>query len=390
MHCLVRSAATLALSLALTTSATAQDSGPSWWSRALTAINDTTPAGLKPQSERADGWAWFGDQWNSGKTLTRKGSANLLLPAITTHPAGTYDNHYRQNDYPYGAGVGSYFIDERDNERIVFAMAFSDSHYNIEPLAGYAWIARWPILSSSLKAGIGYTAFLTARNDTLWLPVPGVLPLVSLGTDEASVYITHVVTQNVTFIFLRVAPDAFGSGTSPGARDGADLRRNLIFAGYGHVNADASGIDGASVSNGAGPVLGYRRYLSNGLALEVSAERSDHDLYLPGAGNGSFRRDAYSLAAQYHFPVARRVQLYAGIGVAYERVTQQQFDNASLGDSWGPVVQGGATVDLTSVLSLTGGIRTGFPRYPTTINGQPGGSVLVAPVTFSLALAARF
>jgi len=390
VHCLIRSAAALVVSVALTTSAAAQDTGPSWWGRALTAINDTTPAGLKPQSERASGWAWFGDQWDSGKVLAGKGTANLLLPAVTTHPAGTYDNYYRQNGYPYGAGVASYFIDDRDNERFVYAMALSDSHYNIEPVAGYVWVARWPLFGSRLKAGIGYTAFLTARNDTKWLPVPGVLPLVSIGTDEASVYVSHVVTQNVTFIFARISPAAFGGGTSPGAADGVDRRRNLLFAGYGYVNADASGIDDASVNNGAGPVLGYRRYLSDNVALEFSAERSEHDLFLPGAGSGSFRREAYSLAGQYHFPVARRVQLFAGIGVAYERVTQQQFDNASLSDSWGPVVQGGATVDLTSVLSLTGGIRTGFPRYQTTIDGQTGGSVLVAPVTFSLALAARF
>ncbi|MCE2970722.1 MAG: hypothetical protein LW847_10995 [Burkholderiales bacterium] len=386
----LRCAAALAAALALSNGAAAQESTSSWWSRALTAINDTTPAGLKPVDQRSSGWSWFTDQWESGKALIAKGQANLLLPAITTHPAGTYDNYYRQNGYPYGAGIGSYFIDDRDNERIVYAMAFSDSHYNIEPLAGYAWVARWPIFGSRLKAGIGYTAFLTARNDTLWLPVPGVLPLISIGTDEASVYVSHVVTQNVTFIFARISPEAFGSGLSPGAADGTDRRRNLLFAGYGYVNADASGVDNASVNNGAGPVLGYRRYLGDNFALEFSAERSEHDLYLPGAGSGSFRREAYSLAGQYHFPVARRVQLFAGIGVAYERVTQQQFDNASLSDSWGPVVQGGATVDLTSVLSLTGGIRTGFPRYQTTINGQAGASVLIAPVTFSLALAARF
>lgn len=390
-QCFVRSALALLASV-VPASATiaAEASGPSWWTRTLSAINDTTPAGLKPPSERAGGWDWFRDQWDSGRDLAGRGTLNLLLPAITTHPASSFENHYRQNGYPYGAGIGSLFIDERDNERIVYAMAFSDSHYNIEPIAGYAWLARWPVFGSRIKAGIGYTALITARNDTKWLPVPGVLPLVSVGTDDVSVYATHLPLQNVTFIFLRIAPEALGDGASPGALDGAETRRNLLFAGYGYINADASGIDSASVSNGNGPVLGYRRYLSDRFALELSAERSEHDLFLPGTGNGGLRRDAYSLAAQYHFPVARRVQFHAGVGIAYERVAQQDFDTVSLSNSWGPVLQGGATVDLTGVISLTGGIRTGFPRYGVAIDGRSSGSLLIAPVTFGLALAARF
>lgn len=374
----------------LALAAQAQESSESFWTRALSSINDTTPAGLKPRSERAGGWAWFGDQWDAGKALAARGRMNLFLPAYTHHPPAQFDNFERQNAYPFGAGIASYLVDDRDNERMVYALAFSDSHYNIQPMAGYAWVARWPVVGP-VKAGLGYTAFITARNDSIWLPFPAVLPLLSVGTDAAGLYAVYIPTQNVTFAFVRLSGDAFDLGGSPGAADGRDLRRNLIYAGYGHVKTDPSGIEGISGTNGSGPVLGYRRFFGENLAAELSVERSDHELFYGQPSAGSFRRSAYTLAAQYHFPVAQRVQLYGGIGVAYERMSRQQLAGASLeSGSIGPVVQGGISVDLSPLWTLTGGIRTGFPRNQLTLDGVPGGTVLLAPVTFSLALGARF
>ncbi|MGB2818802.1 MAG: OmpW family outer membrane protein [Burkholderiaceae bacterium] len=345
---------------------------------------------MKPRSERASGWGWFGDQWDSGKALAAKGKMNLFLPAFTHHPEAQFDNYQQQNAYPFGAGIASYWVDERDNERMLYALAFSDSHYNIQPMAGYAWVARWPV-TGGIKAGIGYTAFITARNDAMWLPFPAVLPLLSLGTDAVSLYAAYIPTQNVTFAFLRLSGDAIDLGPSPGAAAGGDRRRNLIFAGYGYVNTDPSEVDGIAGTNGHGPVLGYRRFLGENVAVELSFERSDHDLSFPQQALGSFRRNAYTLAAQYHFPVAQRVQLYGGLGVAYERLSQQQLVDASLASSSiGPVIQGGFSVDLSALWTLTGSIRTGFPRNQLTLNGTSAGTLLLAPVTFSLGLGARF
>jgi opacity protein-like surface antigen len=369
----------------------AQETSPSFWSAALSAINDTTPAGLKPRAERASGWGWFADQWESGKALAAGGQMNLFLPAYTHHPPAQFDNYQQQNAYPFGGGIASYLVDAKDNERMLYALAFSDSHYNIQPLVGYAWVARWPVLRD-IKAGIGYTAFITARNDAMWLPFPAVLPLLSLGTDAASLYAVYIPTQNVTFAFLRLSGNAIDLGPTPGTTDGGDRRRNLLYAGYGYVNADpAEEIPGMAGTNGGGPVIGYRRFLTERFAAELSFERSGHDLSFPQQPLGSFRRNAYTLAAQYHFPVAQRVQLYGGLGVAYERVSQQQFADASLeSSSIGPVIQAGFSLDLTSLWTLTGGIRTGFPRHELTVSGAPAGTVLLAPVTFSLGLGARF
>ena len=371
-------------------SAEAQDRNDSFWSRVLSSINDTTPAGLKPRAERASGWAWFGDQWEAGKALAASGQINLFLPGYTHHPPAQFDNFERQNAYAFGAGIASYMVDDRDNERMVFALAFSDSHYNIQPMAGYAWVARWPVIGP-VKGGLGYAAFITARNDSLWLPFPAVLPILSVGTDAAGLYAVYIPTQNVTFAFARLSGDAFGRGATPGAIDGRDARRNLLYAGYGHVKTDPSGIEGIGGTNGSGPAFGYRRFLGEHLAAELSFERSDHELSYGAPSPGSFRRTAYTLAAQYHFPIAQRVRLYGGIGIAYEHISQQQLVGASLeSGSIGPVVQGGVSVDLSPLWTLTGGIRTGFPRNQLTLDGVPGGTVLLAPVTFSVALGARF
>lgn len=386
-----RIAASIVAGLATFSSASiAQDNNSSFWERALSAVNETTAAGLKPRSERAGGWAWFGDQWDSAKALAAKGRMNLFLPAYTSHPPGNFANFEEQNAYPFGAGIASYFVDDSDNERMVYALAFSDSHYNIQPMAGYAWLARWRVLGP-LKVGVGYTALVTARNDSLWFPVPAVLPLVSLGTDSAGLYAVYIPTQNVTFVFARLAGDAFDFGAAPSLADSADARRNLLHAGYGYVKTDPSGIDDIAGTNGSGPLIGYRRFFGSNLAVELSLERSGHDLSFPQQALGSFQRTAYTVAAQYHFPVAQRLQLYGGLGVAYERISQQQLLNASLeSGSVGPIVQAGFTVDVNATWTLTSGIRTGFPRHQLTLNGVPGGSVLLAPVTFGLALGARF
>ena len=370
--------------------ATAQDSAPSFLTDPLSAINDTTPAGIKPRSERRGGWGWFRDQWESGTALTARGRANLFLPAFTYHPPYKFENFQEENAYPFGAGLASYWVDDRDNERMLFALAFSDSHYNVQPMVGYAWLARWRLFHE-IKGGVGYAALITARNDSLWLPFPALLPLLSLGTDAASIYAVYVPGQHVTFAFVRLSGDAINFGTSAGEPQVDDRRRNLLYAGYGYVKTDPSGVDGIGGTDGRGPVLGYRRFFGENFAAELSFERSEHDLSLQTQALGSFRRNAYSLAAQYHFPVAQRAQLYAGLGLAYERLSPQSLLDASLEvDSIGPVVQAGFSVDLGSPWTLTGGIRTGFPRHQLVLGGSPGGTVLLAPVTFSLGLGARF
>ena len=86
-------------------------------------------------------------------------------------------------------------------------MAFLDSHSDIEPITGYGFqkIGR---IGADTRLGIGYTVFLTSRSD-IARPgaVSGILPLVSAGYRDATLYATYIPggkgNGNVLFMFGR-------------------------------------------------------------------------------------------------------------------------------------------------------------------------------------------
>lgn len=387
----------------LATAATnAQDAAPSHTSRATSAMNETTPVGLLAPGERHPGWqGWFGDLWEGSKRHFRDGDAGLLLPFFTFHPAFEYPNRNNNNNYPYGVGYARTLIDEKDNERIVYALAISDSHYDIQPMLGWAWLARWPF-AGNVKAGLGYTAFLTARADAKYFPFPAILPLASIGTDRVTFYGTWIPTTEVLFFFARVtlpqneasAPVAGGTAIGPlgtgAARDGGD-RRNLLYVGGGWVNSEASGIDSVASGNSWAPVAGYRRFFTDRLAMDLSLSRSNLSLDLNNTRLGNFDLVPLSVTAQYHVPAYHGFRMYAGAGMAYNRVTQQDLPGYSLSSGgFSPVLQAGANFRLTDAMVLTGGMTVNFTRNQLYKDGQSQGTVQLSPVLFSLAVAYAF
>jgi palmitoyl transferase len=71
-------------------------------------------------------------------------------------------------------------------------MGFQDSHFKPQWQAGYGWQAKWGE-RSGLNAGLGYTVFLTARTDIgHYIPIPGILPIASIGYKKFSVEGTYV------------------------------------------------------------------------------------------------------------------------------------------------------------------------------------------------------
>src|SRR6202035_3339011 len=88
-------------------------------------------------------------------------------------------------------GVGKHWTDANGDEDILFAVTFSDSHKQVEPIVGFArqWFTN-PVLGG-LSAGGGFFAGFTARQDIAhYLPVPLVLPIASLRYRKASVMAT--------------------------------------------------------------------------------------------------------------------------------------------------------------------------------------------------------
>ena len=366
-------------------------------------MNETTPVGLLSRGERQPGWTgWFGDLWKGSQRNFKDGDAGLMLPFFTFHPAYKYPNRNDNNNYPYGVGYVRTLIDEKDNERIVFAMAFSDSHYDVQPMVGWAWMARWPLFGS-VKGGLGYSAFVTARADANYIPFPAILPMASIGTDRVTFYGTWIPTTEVLFFFARItlpqnepSPPVEGGSRSTGpfgtgpTRD-AGARKNLLYAGGGWVNTDASGIDTVASGNSWAPLAGYRHFFTERLAMDVSLSRSNHSLDLNNARLGTFDLIPLAVTAQYHLPAYHGFRMYAGAGVAYSRTAQQEMPGYSLsGGSFSPVVQAGANFPLTDALVLTGGLTVNFPRHQLHQDGVLQGTVKISPITFGLAVGYAF
>lgn len=113
--------------------------------------------------------------WDEGKT-------EAYFPSYAWHNRYTYSPekipHY--NETPWGTGLGKGFYDEDGDWHALYAFAFLDSHKNVEPVVGYAFLKVLP-LTDQLRIGGGYGALITARPDILHnVPFPGVLPWVGL------------------------------------------------------------------------------------------------------------------------------------------------------------------------------------------------------------------
>jgi outer membrane protein W len=381
------------------TPAQAQQPEATFTQRALSAMNESSPVGMLPEQARHPGWqGWFADAWEGSKRIYRDGRSDLLLPFFTFHPPYKFPNRHDQNEYPFGIGLARTWIDSKDNERIVYALAFSDSHYDFQPMVGYGWMARWPLMAG-LRGGLGYTVLLSARADANYIPFPAILPLASLGTDRVTVYGTWIPTTDVLFFFARISlPHGEGTsgsatGAPVGARGGTGERQrgNLLYGAGAWVRTDASGIDGVASDNAWAPVVGFRRFVSDRWAIDFSAARFEQRLDLNGATLGAFEVSPLTLAAQYHLRSYSGWRPYAGLGVAYSRITNQQMPGYALSsDSVSPLVQAGVDYAVTDALVLTAGLSVNFMRNQLSKDGALQGTVKLSPVAFSLGLGFAF
>ncbi len=131
----------------------------------------------------------------------------------TIRPPTTKKKRKTFNDHAWGLGYGRHTTDEHGNDEIVYGLAFSDSHYKPELLAGYAKLWFAPVAGQWAVAA-GYTAGLTSRRDIFGgIPFPIVLPLAAVRYDKLSVMGTFIPKVgggfnhgNVAFFFraLRV------------------------------------------------------------------------------------------------------------------------------------------------------------------------------------------
>ena len=331
----------------------------------LESFVETLPGAASPYPDAG----FIGNQLNGMHDIIENGRTGLLLPAYTNHPRWDYDNRDEENAYPFGAGISRGIIDERGNERLMYLMFFRDSHYEIEPIVGYAWLARFPIANSGFHLGAGYTAGFTFRQDYNWLPIPVPLPLVSAGTDFFNIYATYIPFSNVFFFFSKFEFDDQTTRFAPWPESAASAWSNTteIYAQGSWVKTDLSSGDGDfpgsfTLSSDSGFKFGIRHFLDRHWALDLSYQRSEHDLNEPGHKVNEYRLTNTNLMLQYHFEVLDSMRVHLGAGAAYSEL-KATGEGSYKDHSINPVVQTGFTWAVTDHLRVLGDMTVNFPHF---------------------------
>ncbi len=123
-----------------------------------------------------------------------EGNGELYLSGYAWHNRYVYtpEKIRSYNEKAWGGGLGKGFFDEKGNWHGLFTYAFLDSHKNVEPVAGYAYL-KVATLHKDLKAGIGYTVLITVRPDlNKGIPFPGALPWASIFYKKVTLAATYI------------------------------------------------------------------------------------------------------------------------------------------------------------------------------------------------------
>ncbi len=152
------------------------------------------------------GASWLRHSCKRLHQLWTEGSNEFYFSGYAWHNRYTYSpaRIKTYNELAWGGGLGKGLYDEEGDWHGLYAIAFLDSHKNVEPAIGYSFL-KIATLSPHLRLGAGYSVLLTARPDILHnIPFPGVLPWVTLIYHQASLAATYIPgshnTGNVLFI----------------------------------------------------------------------------------------------------------------------------------------------------------------------------------------------
>jgi lipid IVA palmitoyltransferase len=155
---------------------------------------------------------FFSTKWDAVNLTLRSGNWELYTTGYAWHLPWAYDasTRSRLNSNTWGGGFGRSLPDGDHARHSVFLLGFSDSHHDPQFILGYNWQRYW---GNGLGArfGAGYMAFLSSRRDVArYLPIPALLPCVSLRYRKAelvTLFVPRVSSEikgDVIFLFLRM------------------------------------------------------------------------------------------------------------------------------------------------------------------------------------------
>lgn len=155
---------------------------------------------------------WWKKYQEKAETIYDQGDLSLLVAGHTHHGRNTYTKERiaELNENTWGLGFLKSVRDKKDNEESLYALLISDSHYQPQAMAGYAYQWMKP-LGNDWEAGLGVTGLLISRQDYFkGFPFPVVLPVASIGTKNTKLMASYVprLSQNkgngdVLFVFVR-------------------------------------------------------------------------------------------------------------------------------------------------------------------------------------------
>lgn len=156
---------------------------------------------------------WYEGIWKNWSDTFAAGRTSVMLPVHTHHMPYAYppEKRDRYTEWPLGFGLGRTRFDEYGNTREVYAFAFQDSHGKAQYNVGYLWLKNWRPVEADrdFRLGAGYTVFLFARSDQNYVPIPGVLPVLSAGYKRFTLQTTFVPggngNGNVVFTWAQFA-----------------------------------------------------------------------------------------------------------------------------------------------------------------------------------------
>lgn len=150
-------------------------------------------------------WQYY--KQNVKETWSNPDSLEVYIPVLSWHNRFVYDDEKvkRYNEKPWGLGGSFSHFDNDGNWNALYLMAFKDSWNRWQLISGYGWEKTWhPLSNEKFRLGAGFTAGVTARDRKEWkyLPIPVILPLISIAYDPISFQMTYVPGPSNSFNVL--------------------------------------------------------------------------------------------------------------------------------------------------------------------------------------------
>lgn len=151
---------------------------------------------------------WYDAAWHYVNNIYQKGNWEVIVPISTYHMRNSYSSEQIESyeESPPGFGLGKGRINSSGNYEGLYAMGYQDSHHFPSWQVGYVWQALWRPINENFRVGLGYTAFILAREDIgHYTPFPAASPMTSIAYKNLTIDVTFIPFSNVFFSNIKWA-----------------------------------------------------------------------------------------------------------------------------------------------------------------------------------------